>query len=212
MNRKSGVWIAVWAILVLVTGFLAFGSGFGLRGYGPWHSWGRMGGWDADIPAGSAYGGYGMGPGMMGSMSAGRSWGMPYGMMGRYGAGMVGMGPGMLNRSMMGSGYALAPVQPPDFTPEQAQKFDALQREAEERNSRQAQQLWAAQDKLNRLQMSDKPDWSAIRSASQTLMDLQRQQLEASIDFQQKVDSLLTDSQRQDMARSWRDYGWMRAQ
>ena len=209
MSRKSGFWVALWAVLIIVTGFLAFGSGPGLMGSGPWHGWGRMGGWDDDFRAGGAYG-YGMGPGMMAGIEAG--WGMPFGMMGRYGAGMVGMGPGMMNGSMIGSGYALAPVQPPDLTPEQAQKLGALQREAEERNSRLVQQLWAAQDKLNLLQMSEKRDWNVIRSASQALMDLQRQQLDANIDLQQKIDGQLTESQRQQMARSWRGHGWMGAQ
>jgi len=29
--------------------------------------------------------------------------------------------------------------------------------------------------------------------------------------MQQKIDGLLTDSQRQEMARAWRGYGWMGA-
>lgn len=211
MNRKSGFWVALWAVLIVVTGFLAFGSGSGSKGYGPWHGWGRMGGWDDDFRAGGAYSGYGMGPGMMGGIEAGGGWSMPYGMTGRSGAGMYGMGPGLMNGNTMGSGYALAPVKPPDLTSEQTQKLGALQREAEERNSRLARQLWSAQDKLNLLQMSEKRDWNAIRAATQTLMDAHRQQLDASIDLQQKIDGLLTESQRQEMARTWRGAGWMGA-
>jgi hypothetical protein len=30
--------------------------------------------------------------------------------------------------------------------------------------------------------------------------------------MQQKIDGVLTDGQRRDMARSWRGYGWMGAQ
>jgi hypothetical protein len=30
--------------------------------------------------------------------------------------------------------------------------------------------------------------------------------------MQQKIDGVLTDSQRRDMARSWRGHGWMGAQ
>ncbi|MHB1094492.1 Spy/CpxP family protein refolding chaperone [Thiobacillus sp.] len=211
MNRKSGFWVALWAVLVVVTGFLAFGGGPGWMGYGTGHDWGRTG-WSDDSRVQDAYGGYGMGPGMMGGMGAGRGWGMmPWGMMGQMGAGMHGMGAGM-GTGMMGGGYAPVPGQIPGLTSEQAQKLSQLQQEAQARNSSLAQQLWAAQDKLNLLLMNEKRDWSAIRAASQKILELQRQQHDAAIDLQQKVDGLLTDSQRQDMARSWRGYGWMGAQ
>jgi len=206
MNRKSGFWVALWAVLIVVTGFLAFGSGPGSKGYGTWHDWGRMGGWNEDSRVGGAFGGYGMGPGMMGGMGAGRGMGMPYGMMGQVGLGTHGMGYGMMG------GVAPVPEQLSGLTPEQAQKLSQLQQEAVARNSSRAQQLWAAQDKLNLLQMNEKRDWNAIRAASQKLFDLQRQQHDAAIDLQQKMDGLLTDSQRQEMARSWRGYGWMGVQ
>ncbi len=206
MKRKNGIWIVIWAVLIVVTGFLAFGSGPGM-GYGPWHGRGSADGWNDNSRPGGVFGRYGMGPGMMGGVESGRGWNMPCGMMmGRNGSGIPPTG------GMMGYGYALAPGQLSGLTPDQTQQLSQLQNEAEERNNRLAQQLWAAQDALNRLQMSGKRDWNAIRSASQTLMDLQRQQLDAGIDFQQKVDSLLTDSQRQDMVRSWRGYGWTGAQ
>ncbi len=201
MNWKRGFWIALWVILVVVTGWLALG--YGGMGYGPWHGWGRMGAWDDSYRADGGQGGYGMGPGMMGGTAPGHGWGMDRsrGMMGRYGAGMPGMGAGM--------GFGMTP---PDLTSEQVQKIDQLQQEALARNRSLAQQLWAAQDTLNRLHMSEKRDWDAIRAASQKLFDLQRQQLDAAIDMQQKIDGLLTDSQRQDMARSWRGYESMSVQ
>ncbi|MGB9129826.1 MAG: Spy/CpxP family protein refolding chaperone [Thiobacillus sp.] len=180
MNRKRGFWIALWVVLVVVTGWLAFG--YGGMGYGPWHG-GRMGAWDGGYRADGGQGWWGMG--------------RHHGMMGPYGSGMPGMGFGMA---------------PPDLTPEQAQKIDQLQQEALARNRSLAQQLWAAQDTLNRLHMNEKRDWDAIRAASQKLFDLQRQQLDAAIDLQQKIDGVLTDSQRRDMARSWRGHGWMGAQ
>lgn len=195
MRHNSTFWIALWAVLVVVTGYLAFGTGPGWMGHGPWHDWGRMGGWNDDSRVQGAYGGYGMGPGMMGQM----------------GAGMHGMGAGM-GAGMMGGAYVPVPGQIPGLTSEQAQKLSQLQQAAQARNGSLAQQLWAAQDKLNLLLMNEKRDWSAIRAASQKVLDLQRQQHEAAIDLQQKVDGLLTDSQRQDMARSWRGYGWMGAQ
>lgn len=213
MNRKRGFWIALWVILVVVTGWLAFGHGG--TGYGPWHGWGRMGAWHDGYRADGGQGWYGMGPGMMGGK------GRFHGMMDPYGAGMPGMGAGM--------GFGMAP---PDLTSEQAQKIDQLQQEALARNRSLAQQLWAAHDALNchplpnggprmlwaahdalnRLHRNEKRDWDAIRAASQKLFDLQRQQHDAAIDMQQKIDGVLTDSQRRDMARSWRGHGWMGAQ
>lgn len=201
MNRKRGFWIALWVILVVVTGLLAFG--YGGMGYGPWHGWGRMGAWDDGYRADGVQRWYGMGPGMMGGAVPGHGWDMvrPHGMMGQYGAGVPWMGSGM--------GFGMAP---PDLTSEQGQKISQLQQEALARNRSLAQQLWAAQDTLNGLHRSEKRDWDAIRAASQKVFDLQRQQLDTAIDMQQKIDGLLTDSQRRDMARSWRAYESMRVQ
>ena len=207
MNLKSAFWVALWVVLVVVTGILAFGTRPGSMGFGPWHDWGRMGGWSNDSPVQGPYGGYGMGPGMMGGFGTGPGMGMPLGMMSQYGAGMYGMGAGM-GTGMIGSGYPSVPGQIPNLTPEQEQKLSRLQQESMERNSSLAQQLWAAQDKLNLLQMNEKRDWNAIRAASQHLFDIQRQQLGANLDLQQKIDGLLTDRQRKDMARAWRGYGW----
>ena len=195
MNRKRGFWIAWWVVLVVVTGWLAFG--YGGMGYGPWHGWGRMGAWDGGYRADGGQGWYGMGPGMMGGAVRGDGWGMGrhHGMMGRYGAGMMGFG-----------------MAPSDLTSEQAQKIDQLQQEALARNRSLAQQLWATHDTLNRLQLNEKRDWDAIRAASQKLLELQGQQLDAAIDLQQKIDGVLTDSQRRDMVRSWRGYGSMGVQ
>jgi len=206
MNRKRLFWIAVWAVLVVVTGFLAFGTGPGSPGYGPWQGWGRMAGWNDDSRVDGAFGGYGMGPGMMGGVG----WGMgqmPFGGMGWGRAGVQGTGSGP-----SAGGYAPQSRQLPNLTPAQAEQIGQIQREAEARNSRLMQQLWAAQDKLNLLRMSEGRDWKAIRAATHALFDLQRQQLDAAIDLQQQVDGLLTDSQRQDMARSWRGYESMGVQ
>ncbi len=190
MNRKRLFWVALWAALVVVSGYLAFGSGPGSPGVGPWQGWGRMAGWNDDPRGAGAFGGYGMGPGMMG----GAGWGMgqiPFGSMGS---------------GMPAGGSAPLPRQLPELTPAQAEQIGRIQREAAARDSRLMQQLWAAQDRLNLLRMSEGRDWKAIRAASHALFDLQRQQLDAAIDLQLQVDGLLTDSQRQDMARSWRGY------
>jgi Spy/CpxP family protein refolding chaperone len=133
--------------------------------------------------------------------------GMPFWMMGQYGAGMYGMGAGM-GTGMIGGSYPTVPGQIPGLTPEQEQKLSRLQQESMEGNSSLAQQFGATQDKLNLLLMNEKRDWNAIRAASQHLFDIQRQQLDSNLDLQQKTDGLLTDSQRKDMARAWRGYGW----
>ena len=210
MNRMNGVGIAVWIALVVGTGFLAFGSGpgsmgSGSMGYGPWHGWGDAGEWNDES---RVLGGYGMGPAMMGGMGHARGWNMPYGMM----MGRGGMGFGMMGGGQMGPGFGSAPAQLPELNAEQTQKISQFQREAEARNGQLAQQLWAAQDNLNRLQMSAKRDWDAIRAASQSVMDMQRQQVDSNIELQKKIDGLLTDSQRQEWARNWRGTGWMGAQ
>ncbi len=212
MNRKNGFWIALWVILVVVTGFFAFGYGPGGMGYGPWHGWGRMGAWDDAYRADGTRGWYGMGPAMMGGAGYGMQPGAAYGpgMMGQYGGGMPWMGAGM-GPGMAGRPYAMMPWTPPDLTSEQAQKIGQLQTESEARNRGLMQQGWEAQARLNGLYTADKRDWNAIRTASRTLFDLRRQQMEAMIDMQQKIDGLLTDSQRQEMARAWRGYGWMGA-
>lgn len=195
MNRKNGFWIALWATLIVVTGFLAFGAGSGGMGYGPWQGWGRMGGWDNSQRSDGTFGGYAMGLGMTGGAASGQDWGM--------GAGM-GFG-------MPGGGSAMMPWQLPNLTPEQEQKISQLWRDSEERNLSLMQQRWEAQARLSGLYATEKRDWSAIRTASRSALDLQRQQLDAAIDLQQKIDGLLTDSQRQDMARAWHSYGWMGA-
>ncbi len=202
MNRKSAFWVALWVVLVVVTGILAFGTGPGSTGFGPWHDWGRMGGWSNDSRLQRPYGGYGMSPSMM--------EGLPFGMKGQMGpGGMHGMGMGY---GTMDGNYPCMQNQLPDLTSEQSQKLSQLQQETLARNSTLAQQLWAAQDKLNLLKMSEKRDWNAIRAASKQVFELQRQQHDSALDMQQKIDGLLTDSQRQKWARSWRGYGWMGAQ
>jgi len=92
MNRKNGFWIALWVILVVITGFFAFGYSAGGMGYGPWHGWGRMGAWGDAYRADGAQAWYGMGPGMMGGsgygMQPGTGGGYGPWMMGQYGGGM----------------------------------------------------------------------------------------------------------------------------
>lgn len=177
MNRKRGFWIALWLALVVVTGWLAWAHG--PMGTG-WHGWSRMGTWEMDR------GDRGDGP---------HAW--------------HGMGPGMMGFGMWGHGgdYAMMRRLLTDLTPEQIEKIDPLQAELTRRNLSLMQQRRAAQARLNRLYASEERDWDAIRAAARTVSDLQRQQMETAIDTQQKIDGLLTDSQRRQMAHAWRNHG-----
>lgn len=182
MNRKRGFWIALWLALVVATGWLAWAHGPMGTGYGPWHGWGRMGAWEMDRGdrGDSPHAWYGMGPGMMG-----------FGMWGH------------------GGDYATMLRLLPDLTPEQAEKIDPLQAELTRRTLDLMQQRREAQARLNQLYASEERDWDAIRAAARAVFDLQRQQMEAAIDTQQKIDGLLTDSQRRQMTHAWRSQGWL---
>lgn len=209
MNRRHGYWIAAWVVLVVVTGFLAFGHGRGGMGYyGAGPGWGHMGGW-GDGYRGEGYRGAvgplwrDMGPDMMGRGGYGPGWGM---MGGAYGAHSMGYGMGM-SEGLYGS----MPWALPDLTPEQEQKLIQLHSELQNRQRALMQQAWASQASLSRLYAAKQRDWPAIRTAALALQDVQRQHIEAAIDLQQKTDALLTDSQRRELARAQRGLGWMGA-
>jgi Spy/CpxP family protein refolding chaperone len=199
MHRKSGFWIALWVILVVVTGFLAFGYGSHRFGYGPWQGWDRNAGWHHGERHRSSTmpGWYGMGPGMMGA----------------YGGVMPGPGTGFgpdMGFGTAGGGYAMMPWLLSDLTPEQTQKIGQLHDEMAQRSLGTMQQRWRIRAQLNGLYAADKRDWNAIRATSRKLLELQGQQQDAAIDFQQKVDGLLTDAQRKELAAgAGRGYGWM---
>ncbi len=202
MNRKNTFWIALWLVLIVVTGYFAFFRSPWGMGYGPWHSWGDK--WRESYPAYRSPGWHGMSSGWMGGWQPGGEWGAGrgYGMMGPYGGAMPGMGFGM-------PGYGMMPGALPELTPEQSRQIGQLQAEHFERNRTLMQQMWQAQARLNELHAADKRDWNAIRNATQKLFELQRGQHDSAIELQQKIDGLLTDAQRQALTRSQRGYGWM---
>lgn len=226
MNRKVGFWIAGWVILVVVVGVLAFGYGgrsatsYGQGAWGPMGGgWGHMGNWGEGYRGEGGQGWRGMGPGMMGrgGYGPGGGEGGGWGMMGPNVAGMPGPGYGMGTGSGMGYGmsggaYAMMPWTLPDLTSEQVQKMSQLQNDPQSRVNALMQQVWAAQATLMRLQAADKRDWNAIRAAALALHDLQRQHIEAGIELQQKMDEILSSSQRKELARARRSSGWAGAQ
>jgi P pilus assembly/Cpx signaling pathway, periplasmic inhibitor/zinc-resistance associated protein len=201
MNRKNAFWIALWVVLVVITGYFAFFHSPWRMGYGPWHGWG--GGWsdENDYPAYRSPGWRGMAPGWGSGWQGDDGWGRSYGMMGPYG-GMPGMGFGM-------PGYGTMPGALPELTPAQSRQLAQLQAEQFERSRALIQQMWQAQARLNELYAADKRDWDAIRDATQKIFELQRQQHESALELQRKIDGVLTDAQRQALARSQRGYGWM---
>jgi len=86
--------LVVMALLLAAVPSMAQNPGYGGYGMGP----GMMGGYGYGMGPGmmGGYGGYGMGPGMMGGHGMGpgmMGYGMHHGMMGSYGCGM---GPGMM--------------------------------------------------------------------------------------------------------------------
>lgn len=115
--------------------------------------------------------------------------------------------PGLWTRGLPHSGLPTVWL-----TPEQVQKIGSLLNDPEGRNQALMQQRWEAQVGLTRLYATEKRDWSAIRSASLTVFNLQRQQLDATFDLQQKIDALLADSQWREVARAQRSHGWMGVQ
>ena len=195
MKQKPGLWIALWVILVVVTGFLAFGHGYGGRGYGPGYGWSHMGGWGDRYSEEDSRGWRGYGRGMTGDADAGYGWGMgsPHGMMGQYG--------------FAGGEYGVMPFLPQNLTTDQAKKLVPLQSENEKSQLNLQQQRRELLFRLNSLYENDKRDWNAIRETGKALSDLQRKQMDAVIEMQQKIDGLLSDNQRQAMMRSWRDFG-----
>jgi len=204
MDRNKVFWVALWLVLVLITGYFAFSHSPWRMGYGSWHGWG--GGWsdESAYPAYRSRGWHGMAPGWRGGWQGDGGWdaGRNYGMMGPYGSAMPGMGFGMPS-------YSMVPGALPELTPAQSRQLEQLQAEQFERSRALMQQMWQAQARLNELYAADRRDWNAIRGATQKLFELQRQQHDSAIELQQKIDGLLTEAQRQALARSQRGYGWM---
>lgn len=182
MNRNKVIWIALWLVLVVITGYFAFFHSPWRMGYGPWH--GRGSGWidENAYPAYRSPGyrspGRGMAPGWGGGWQGddGGGAGSGYGMMGPYG-GMPGYGP--------------LPGTLPELTPEQAGQIGKLQAEHYEENRALMQQIRQTQARLNELYAADKRDWDAIRGTTRELHELQRRLLESTLDLQQKIDGYL---------------------
>jgi Spy/CpxP family protein refolding chaperone len=192
MNRKTGFWIALWLILVVVTGVLAFGSGNGNREFGWHHGWNYMDGSNHGYQSEAAPGWYGMGP------SITRGAGSGYGM---------GSFHGMTGYDMPGIAYGMMSWMQQNMTPEQAKKAAPLLDDVGTNTRKLMQQRVDALAKLSSLYTSDKRDWNAIRAAANELAELNSQQTKAALEMQQKMDGLLSDKQRVEMSYVWRNNG-----
>lgn len=188
MNRKHAFWIALWVVLVVITGYFAFFRAPWGMGYGPWHGWGWAERWNnesASYPAYRSWGWHGMAPGWVGGWGPDGEWEerRNHGMMSPYG-GMPGMGFGM-------PGYGPMPGDLPGLTPEQSGQIAKLQAEHFEQNRALMQQIWQARAHINELYAADKRDWNAIRSTTKELHELQGRLQESAMNLQQKIDGLL---------------------
>jgi len=171
-------------------------------GYGPGSGMGpgMMGGYGPGSGMGpGVMGGYGpgqhMGPGMMGGYGPG--YGMGPGMMGGYGPGYE-MGPGMMG-GMMGPGYGV--LGQLNLTPEQWDKVNAIYQQLAKKQWEFNGKMREDAFKLRELMTSEKRDRAAINNQYKKLQDVRQQRFQAQIDAQDKIDSVLTGEQKEQLRR-----------
>lgn len=171
---------------------------------------GAMPGYGMGMMSGGMGAGYGMGPGMgmmgggcpMGMMGGGMGPGM--GMMNMMGGGMGGFGPGagmMMGPGMMGGG--MGPMAMLDLSDAQTAQLEKIHAESKKKQRTLMRQMWEEQDKLSDLYHVEKRDPAAIGKAYGKLADLQRQALEARIEMENKMATVLTKEQKDKMRRGF---------
>lgn len=160
--------------------------------------------------------GQGMGPGMMGGMGPGmmgQGRGMGHGMMGRG----MGMGPGMMGGGMgrgmgpgggMMGGMGIGPLWQLDLTDTQRQEVLKLHDELRRKNWDLLGKQQDEQAKLRDAYLaSGKRDRAAIVAAYKRISDLRLQRVENSLEAAEKMESVLTPQQREQLKR-WGPW-WM---
>jgi len=142
----------------------------------------------------------GMGPGMMGPgmMGMGPGMGMGSGMMGH---GMMGMGPWMMGYGMMG-GYG--PGGMPNLDESQQRKIVQIQDDLRKKHWDLMGKMNDEQAKLNQLYYTGPRDPAAVSKQYQRVQDLRRQMMESSVEAQNRIETVLTPEQKEQM----RGYGW----
>lgn len=139
----------------------------------------------------NGYGGYGMGPGMMGGGYGG--YGMGPGMMGGYG-----MGPGMMG-PYWGSGL--------DLTPDQQAKINKIQDETRKAHWAMMGEMMNQQAKLRDLNLAPKRDNAAIDAAYKEFGKLQQQMYDSAVAAHKRMEAVLTKEQQEKLRDYWRK-GW----
>jgi Spy/CpxP family protein refolding chaperone len=112
-----------------------------------------------------------------------------------YGMGMMGgMGSGM---GMMGGG--MGPMGMLDLSDEQREAMRGIQRDLAKKQRGLMVQMWDEQDKLVDLYAAETRDPAAIGKVYGKIFDLKRQMIEASIAAGNKMETVLTDEQREQL-------------
>jgi len=121
------------------------------------------------------------------------------GMMGGYGPG-YGMGTGMMGwRNYRGL----------DLSADQKSKIAPIQKEMRTKQWALMGEMMDAQDKLQELYDADKQDSAAINKQYKVIEDLRRQMVDNSVDTHNRINSILTKEQREELRKSDRGYGHM---
>jgi len=184
------------------------GPGAGGWGMGP----GMMGPGYGNMGPGMMGPGYGnMGPGMMGPGYGNMGPGMMGPGYGNMGPGMMGPGYGNMGPGMMGPGYGnMGPGMSPDnyyglnLSEDQREKIAVIQKQARKEQWDIMTQMREEQYKLQELYYAQQPDPSAINAQAGKIEQLQRKMIQANIDAQKQVESVLTPEQREQLQNWYR--------
>lgn len=147
-------------------------------------------------PSGPGYGpgmmgrGYGQGYGMMGG-GYGPGYGQGYGMMG----GGYGMAPGMMG----GYGYV------PDLTDEQRAKLGEIQQEFAKTHWALMSAMHGQGGPMAQMYGQGATDEKAVRQAYDSMAAVHKQMFETSLEMRKRMDAVLTEEQRKQVHRYWRD-------
>ena len=145
--------------------------------------------------------------GVVGTVSAQQ---MGPGMMGP-GYGNMGPGYGNMGPGMMGPGYGnIGPGMSPDgyygldLSEDQQSKIAAIQKQARKDQWNIMGQIRDEQFKLQELYYARQPDPAAINAEASKIEQLQRKLIQANIDAQKQMESVLTPEQREQLQRWYR--------
>ena len=146
----------------------------------------------------------GMGPGMMGEYGYGRGGGM----MGRG----YGMGPGMMGSGFdcgMGHSFAgAAALSSLDLSDAQRKQVLSIQDQVRKSNWDLMGKMQDEMAKQRDLFADGKRDRAAITAVNKRMFELRQQMLGNSFDAAEKVETILTPQQREQLKKQWGP-GWM---